>query len=358
MPITKVKTFEIYHLQILNEQGHCDEQLMPKLSVQQIKELYEWMVLIRSFDDKILNLQRQGRVGTHAALRGQEASQVGSAYALEKKDWLFPTYREVGALVVRGAEMHRMLQYIAGDEWGQNVPMDCYNFTSSIPVGSQPLHAVGVGMAANIKKEKIAALAYFGDGATSTGDVHEAMNFAGVFNTPTVFLCQNNQYAISVPLKKQTNAETIAQKAIGYGIHGIQVDGNDVFAVYKATKDALDRAKQGKGPTFIECLTYRMADHTTADDATKYRDQKELEIWAQRDPIERVKKYMQQKKLWADKDETALQKRVAEKIDATVKEFEKLPYPKPEDIFNYTYEKKTPALEEQWQELKEFLESK
>lgn len=356
MPLKKIAAFDVQYLQILDEQGNCDEKLKPKLSVQEIKELYEWMALIRAFDEKILNLQRQGRVGTHAPLRGQEASQVGTAYVLDKKDWLFPSYREVGALVVRGAPMKEILRYIAGDEWGQHCSEEVNNFPTAIPVGTQPLHAVGAAMAATIKKEKTAALVYFGDGATSTGDVHEAMNFAGVFQAPTVFICQNNQYAISVPRCRQTNAQTLAQKAIAYGFEGMQVDGNDIFAVYKATKDAITKAKAGKGPTFIECLTYRQADHTTADDASKYRTEKELQMWIKKDPIDRMRKYMMKKKLWTDTDETAMRTRMNEKIEAAVHEFEKIPRPSPEEMFKYTYDTMTPALLEQWHELQEFIQ--
>ena len=175
--------------------------------------------------------------------------------------------------------------YWGGDERGMLIPKDQNNFPVCIPVATQTLHAVGAAMASNIKKEKTAFLTYLGDGATSEGDFHEAMNFAGVFNAPVVFICQNNQYAISVPREKQTRSKTLAQKAIAYGFQGIQVDGNDVFAVYKATKDALQKARSKKGPTFIECFTYRIGDHTTADDSSKYRTKKELEYWQKKDRV-------------------------------------------------------------------------
>ncbi|MFQ5957676.1 MAG: thiamine pyrophosphate-dependent enzyme, partial [Candidatus Brocadiales bacterium] len=237
MPRKPVKNFRVEYLQVLDNSGNADKELMPRLGSSKIKELYELMVLIRTFDDKAFSLQRQGRIGTYIQVKGQEASQVGSAYALGQKDWIFPTYRESGALITRKHPMHMVLQYWGGDEGGLESPEGLNNFPIAIPVGTQIPHGTGVAWASKMLKEKVVTMIYFGDGATSKGDFHEGLNFAGVFKVPAVFICQNNGWAISLPRAKQNATETLAQKGIGYGVNGIQVDGNDVFAVYKAAKE-------------------------------------------------------------------------------------------------------------------------
>src|SRR5918996_5952909 len=268
MPKKTVQSFSVEWLQILDENGNCDEELRPPLAREDIKKLYEWMVLARVFDEKAFKLQREGRLGTYASILGQEAAQVGSAFALRAGDWMFPSFREPGASLVRGLPMRMILQYWAGDERGSIIPQGQNDFPISIPVATQIPIGAGVAWGAKYKGDNIAVLVFLGDGATSKGDFHEGLNAAGVFSLPVVFFCQNNQWAISVPLKRQTAAETLAQKAIAYGFPGIQVDGNDVFAVYSATDQALKRARAGQGPTFIEAVTYRIGDHTTADDAS------------------------------------------------------------------------------------------
>lgn len=340
-----IARFEIQYLQVLSQAGKLDKSLSPKLSTKQIKEFYEWMVLIRAFDTKAISLQRQGRIGTYASFLGQEASQVGSALALEDSDWMVPSYRESGALVVRGHPMKGVYQYWGGDVRGNYANVPPYNLPIAIPVGSQTLHAAGIAMALSLQKKKAAALCYFGDGATSKGDFHEAANFAGVFRAPVIFLCQNNQFAISVRRRHQTASQTIAQKAIAYGIEGIQVDGNDVIAVYKATMDALKRAKNGEGPTLIESFTYRMSDHTTSDDAKRYRTDKEVTEWREKDPIQRLKKYMQSQKIWTESYQESVEKKAKEQVEAAVVEFEKTTPPAPEDIFQFTYAKVSPTME-------------
>jgi len=217
----------------------------------------------------------------------------------------------------------------------------------SIPVGSQTCHAAGIALGMKIKGDKSCAIVFFGDGATSEGDFHESLNFAAVFDAPCIFLCQNNQYAISVPVKKQTKAKTIAQKAIAYGMPGIQVDGNDILAVYWAVAEAAKRARTGKGPTLIECFTYRLENHTTSDDATRYRTEKEVKEWEKKDPLLRTKKYLTAKKVWSEKKEKAWREECAKKIDQAVHEFETTPPPAIEDMFIYMYEKLTPLLQEQ-----------
>ncbi len=342
-----LKKFEVKRLEVLNKEGKYDKKLMPKLNNKDIKKIYEAMILTRVFDRKALNLQRQGRLGTYASMEGQEATIIGSAYALKKEDWLFPCFRENGALILRGQSMEDLFLYWGGDERGMNIPKDVNNFPIAIPVGTQILHAVGVALGAKIQNKKICSLVYFGDGATSEGDFHEGLNMAGVFKLPVVFICQNNQWAISVPLKKQTASETLAQKAIAYGFNGIQVDGNDVLAVYKATKEALDNARNGNGPTLIECQTYRINDHTTSDDSKKYRNEKEVTEWKKKDPIIRLWNFMKRKKLWNKKYEQKIIEKSTKDVEAAVKKAESTPKPKVEDMFKYVYSNITPIQKEE-----------
>ena len=352
MPKKTVKNFTVERLQILDEQGVCDEDLCPDLTDTQIRNLYEWMILARTFDEKAFKLQREGRLGTYASILGQEAAQVGSAMALQSSDWMFPAFREPGASFVRGLPLRMILQYWSGDERGSIIPKGQNDFPITIPVSTQIPVGAGAAWGAKFKGDKIAVLVYFGDGATSKGDFHEGLNLAGVLSLPVVFFCQNNHWAISVPLKRQTASETLAQKALAYGFPGIQVDGNDVFAVYSATDEALKRARAGKGPTFIEAVTYRIGDHTTADDATRYRSDAEVEEWKKKDPIDRLIKYMATKGLW---DETYGQSVVAharEQVEAAVKEQEATPPPDPADIFKHTFRELPEDLAEQ---MKAFL---
>lgn len=351
MPKKVLKEFKIEYLQILDEEGNCDEALMPRLSNDDIKKIYEMLVLVRVFDQKAFNMQRQGRLGTYIQFKGQEACQVGSAYALEDDDFIFPMYRNSGLLIARKHPIVQVLQYWSGDERGLRSPNNVNNFPISISVGTQTVHAVGAAWAAKLRGTKQIAATYFGDGATSKGDFHEAMNFAGVFNVPVIFICENNQYAISVPRKKQTHSETIAQKAIAYGFEGIQVDGMDVFAVIKAMNDAVEKARNGNGPTLIECYTYRMCDHSTSDDALKYRTKEELELWSKKDPIERLEKYMRKKGLLDDSYKEAVANNSKNIIEKAVSEFEKFPAPDPKDIFKYVFVEMTLHQKEEMEEL-------
>ncbi|MBI2653972.1 pyruvate dehydrogenase (acetyl-transferring) E1 component subunit alpha [Candidatus Woesearchaeota archaeon] len=346
-----LKEFKVEYLQILNEEGNCDEALMPKLSNEDIKKIYEMLVLIRVFDQKAFNMQRQGRLGTYIQFKGQEASQVGSAFALKDDDFVFPMYRNSGLLIARKHPIIQVLQYWAGDERGLRSPQNVNNFPIAIPVGTHTIHAAGAAWAAKLRGIKQVSVVYFGEGATSKGDFHEAMNFAGVFNLPIIFICENNQYAISVPRKKQTHAETIAQKAIAYGFEGIQVDGMDIFAVYKATSEAVEKARSGKGPTFIECFTYRMCDHSTSDDASRYRPKEEMEAWAKKDPIERLEKYMRKKGLLDDAYKGKVLKQLQDTVEKAVTEFEKMPMPDPKDIFKYVFAEMTPQQAEEMHEI-------
>lgn len=351
MPEKIIESFNVRHLSVLDEKGNVDESLMPSLSDSEIKKIYELLILARTFDHHALSLQREGRIGTYAAILGQEASQVGSAFAIEKSDWIFPSFREMGVYITMGYPIHMLFQYWSGDERGIKSPDDLNIFPLCVPVGTQIPHAVGAAMAAKYKKDGIAVICYFGDGGTSKGDFHEGFNMAGVFKLPVIFICQNNQWAISVPRERQTASKTLAQKAYAYGFEGIQVDGNDVFAVYKATREALEKARNGGGPTFIECFTYRMSDHTTADDAMRYRTKEEVETWKSKDPILRLKLFMENKGLWTEKYHGEAEEKSKAVIDEAVKTAESIEHLHPEDMFQYTYENLTPRQKRQIREL-------
>jgi pyruvate dehydrogenase E1 component alpha subunit len=351
MPRTIAKDFRIEWLQILDEHGNCDQSLRPSLTDQQIKKLYEELVFARTFDEKAFKLQREGRLGTYASILGQEAAQVASAFALEPGDWMFPSFREPGASFVRGLPPRMILQYWAGDERGSNIPEGQNDFPITIPVGTQIPIGAGAAWGAKLRGDKIAVLVYLGDGATSKGDFHEGLNLAGVFSLPVVFFCQNNQWAISVSLTRQTSAQTLAQKAIAYGFPGIQVDGNDAFAVYKATHEALARARAGGGPTFIEAVTYRIGDHTTADDASRYRSKETVEQWKKKDPIDRLIRYMISQGLW---DEAYGQQTTANaraRVEAAVEELQAIAPPQPKDMFRFIFQEMTEELREQMETL-------
>ena len=347
-----LKKFEVGYLQILDEKGELDKRLMPRLNNDKIKTMYKNMVLTRVLDDKMLSLQRQGALGTFAQIRGQEAVNIGSAFALGKEDWVVQSFRETGVGIVRGFKMENYLLYYGGDERGNIAPKNVNMLPVAVPVGTQLLHAVGIAFGAKLKNDKIVVAVFFGDGATSEGDFHEAMNFAGVFRLPVIFICQNNQWAISVPRKKQTASYTIAQKAIAYGFNGIQVDGNDMFAVYKAVKEAADNARKGNGSSLIECFTYRMADHTTSDDASRYRSEKEVMSWQKKDPIERVKKFMEKRRIWNQKDEEEWLEKCKKMVEKAVSNAKGIKKPEIEDMFKYMYKEMTDELKEELESLR------
>jgi len=355
MPRKVLESFNVSYLQILDAEGHLDRDLEPDLPPDSLRHLYRTMVLARQLDLRMLSLQRQGRMGTFAPLMGQEAAQVGSAFALEPTDWMVPSFREAAAYIMRGSPLKDILLLFMGREEGNVIPKDQRNLPINIPVASQLPHAVGLAMAAKIRRDPCAALTYFGDGATSEGDFHEACNFAGVFQAPVVFLCQNNHYAISVPRERQTRARTLAQKAIAYGFDGIQVDGNDVLAVYVATRDALARAKAGKGPTLIECVTYRMSLHTTADDPSRYRKKAEEEEWQKHDPIPRFRDYLKGKELWEETWQADLEREVDAEVRRAVEEAEAEREFDPSDMLDYVFATKPPYLKAQQEELRASL---
>src|SRR5213078_4320194 len=295
----------------------------------------------------------QGRIGTFAPIKGQEAAQIGSVFTLEPRDWMVPSFRDTAAMLWRGWPIDRLLAFYAGRlEGGQPGP-EQHDLPVTIPVATQLPHAVGLAYGIQYRGEDAVVMAYFGDGATSEGDFHEAANFAGVWHVPVVFVCQNNQWAISVPLKKQTNSRTIAQKASAYGFPGIQVDGNDVLAVYAASREAVDRARAGDGPTLIECVTYRLGVHTTADDPTKYRSAEEVAEWERRDPLTRFAAYLKRKRLLDEGLEAA----VDEEIAAAIARFEATAPADPLVMFDHVYAELPPELKAQRETLAETLRS-
>lgn len=353
MPETIAAKFEIKWLQILDENGKVDERLMPKLSKEQILKMYEYMQTARTFDEILFKLQREGRVLTFAPGKGQEAAQVGSVMAMGKEDWIAPAFRENIAFIARGIPMEKVIQYWGGDERGNDLTK--YNtLPVAVPVGGHITYAVGFAWALKAQKKKSAVVIFFGDGASSKGDFYEGLNFAGVIPAPVLAICQNNQWAISVPVRNQTAAETFAQKAIAMGIEGLKVDGNDVFAMYKATKEALEKVRAGK-PVLIEAYTYRFSDHTTADDAKKYRDPAEVERWKPKDPILRLKKYILNTKLATEDDLAKIDEAARKNISAAVKRAEQVQPQAPTDIFQYAWGQKPWNVIEQEEEFKKRL---
>lgn len=310
----------------------------------QLVEMYRQMVMVRQFDRRCIGLQRAGRIGTYPPCEGQEACQVGVAAALRPQDFLFPTYRDSGVVMLHGMPMENMLLYWNGRLEGAVIPEDVNVFPMAVPIATQLPHAVGAAWAAKLRGVDQVALGMFGDGASSEGDFHVAMNFAGVFHVPAVFVCQNNQYAISVPLHRQTATETIAEKAAAYGFEGIRVDGCDVLAVYRAVHEAVEKAARGEGPTLVEALTYRFGAHTTSDDPTKYRSKEETDLWRERDPIPRFAAQLRQWGLLDNEQEAAIQQEVDTTVSDAIAVMEAAPPADPEDMFLHIYKEPTPRM--------------
>ncbi len=319
----------------------------PVLDEDALRGLYRKMVVGRVFDQRMLNLQRQGRIGTYAPVSGQEAAQVGAVSALRPDEWLFPTYRDYAAMYGHGMPLSRLVAFPMGHPQGGIAPPDVAVYAISISIASHLPHAVGAAWASSLMGERKGFLATHGDGATSEGDFHEAMNFAGVFKAPLVFLCQNNGWAISVPRHRQTASRTIAQKADAYGMPGVMVDGNDVLAVYKVVAEALERARAGEGPTLVEAVTYRLGPHTTADDPTRYRSKEELERMESLDPLARMRAYLSRRSLWNDESESRLLDEAREEVARAVSEAESAALPPPDFFFEAVYDRMTPELERQ-----------
>ena len=321
--------------QVLDENG--DLVAENPLQIGELRDLYRAMVSIRLYDRRASSLQLQGRLATYAPMMGQEACQIGSAAALGSDDWLVGTYRDAGAMWHRGYTWEALLLGRTGDERGGCPPEGVRVLPPSITVGAHMIHAVGLSWASMLKEEKAIALTLFGDGATSEGEFHEAANLAGVFSTPTVFFCQNNQYAISVHRSRQTASESIAQKALAYGFPGYLVDGNDVIAVHAVTSAAADRARAGDGAALIEALTYRLGPHTTADDPGRYRTEDEEELWRMRDPLERLRKFLDRSDAWDAAWQKDIEAEARVSIDQAVATAEGLPVLEPREFFSAVF---------------------
>ena len=353
MPRERVYEAVTERLGILDADGQVDQALLPSLADDQLVELHRQMTWMRAFDDKAVKLQRQGRMGTWAPNRGQEAVSAGVGLAMAKDDWLVPAFRENGLMILRGVPAHILYAYWAGDERGSHFPVGVRCFPIAVPVGSQWQHGAGVGMSLALRNENAAAVVFGGDGSTSQGDFHEALNFAAVFRARTGFVIQNNQWAISIPVAGQTASQTLAQKAHAYGMPGLQVDGNDVLAVDVATREALERARRGDGPSLVEAVTYRLGDHTTADDASRYRPKGEVEAWQGRDPIRRLRLFLEVRGLWDDGREKTLQEETARWVEEQVRSLEAMSAQEPEEIFRHMYGEMPGNLREQMASLAE-----
>jgi pyruvate dehydrogenase E1 component alpha subunit len=334
-------------LRILDKDGNMNEKLDPDMPEEMLIKAYKTMILARTADDKAVKLQRQGRLGAYPPTKGQEASQLGPALAMEDEDWLVWAFRELTALIWRGVPLWRAYLYWMGNEEGSNYPENVRVTPSAVPVASQIPHAVGISYASKSRKERSVTIVYFGDGGTSEGDFNEGLNFAGVFKTPTVFVCQNNQYAISLPRNRQTASRTLAQKAVAFGFPGIQVDGNDLLAMYAAAKEAVERARVGDGPTFIESYTYRLGDHTTSDDATRYRIEEEVKEWTEKDPLKRIRIYLERRGLWDGNSEKESIEWAQNLVEEEVKKAQSFPPPTVEEVFKHTFAEMPADLKEQ-----------
>ncbi len=315
MPRQRIDLDPIAALSILDEDGQLDRDLEPLIPPDDLRRLYRTFLLARRFDERMLLLQRQGRIGTYLPARGHEAAVLGSVYPLRSTDWLVPVWREWAAYVWRGWPLESLILLYAGLSEGTSVPAGIRDLPVCVPMGTHVPHAVGLACAARARREDSVVLCYFGDGASSEGITQEAMNFAGSFQAPIVFVCVNNQWAISIPRSRQTRAKTLAHRALAYGLPGIQVDGNDLLAMVTVTREAVARAREGGGPTLIEAVTYRLTPHSTADDPRKYREDAEVAAWEAREPLPRLRRYLETKGLVDD----ALHARFEAEVDAEVR---------------------------------------
>jgi pyruvate dehydrogenase E1 component alpha subunit len=334
----KLKSGSMLH--ILNMDGSLEDvpDTFPFTSDKELVKAYGFMVRARVADEWAISLNRQGRMPTYVPSIGQEANSVGAILALRKDDWFVQSYRELGGLLARGIPLSQVYQYWYGNELGSSYEArEYYTLPISVPVSSQTLHAVGIAYAERYLKSDRVVITYVGDGGTSEGDFHEAMNFAGNRNASVIFFVQNNQYAISMPRSRQTASKTLADKATAYGFEGLQVDGNDVVAVYAAVTYAAEKARHGGGPTLIEGVTYRLSAHTTSDDPNRYRDEAEVQKWRERDPILRLERLLVNRKLLSKKDAEEVKARAKDEAREQFRLIEEVPDPSPKDGFDHIF---------------------
>jgi len=338
MPVETVFRAEIESVSVLDEQGRFDERLgKDVLPDEDAVRLYEHMSVCREYDMVAFKLQRSGRMGTYPQNWGQEATSTGAAYCMDDADWLVTCYRENAGLFLRGLPMEYVFWHWMGDERGNRIPEGVNVTPLAIPIGTQMLHATGLAWAAKYRGNQAVSVTFFGDGATSEGDFHEAINFATTLEIPVVFCCQNNGWAISTPAKRNAGAPTFAQRGLAYGAHCVQCDGNDLYAVVKVMREAIDAARSDNRVTFVEFVTYRMGDHTTADDARRYRDSAELEAWKQRDPLLRLRMHLERRGVWNAEKQSALEARAKQTVNEIVARAEGVEKPTQADIFDHTF---------------------
>ena len=350
--------------QVLDERGEASAEA-PKIEPETLLRMYRAMAAARRIDGRCMKLQRQGRIGFYGTCRGEEAAAVGSAAALRDEDWVFPALRQGAVMLYRGWPIERWFDHLFGNarsvEQGRSMP--CHYSDRAVNqvswsscMATQLPHAVGMAYAARLRGDDVIAAAYMGDGATSEGDFHTALNFAGVWRTPTVFICNNNQWAISVPFERQSGSATVQAKAAAYGMPGVRVDGNDILAVYQAVADASARARAGDGPTLIEAVTFRMDGHSTSDDPTKYRDEALVAEWEKRDPLARFAKYLVVEGVASPDDLEAIHTAVEAEIDAAIKSAEAVGPPPPRSLIEGVYATPPWHLEEQFAEVEHAIE--
>jgi pyruvate dehydrogenase E1 component alpha subunit len=358
MKFTDYDPLQGKRLQVLDPEGRSDQTLLPSFDDDTLRLIFRRMLAARLVDRTCLSLQREGRMGTYPPVEGQEACQVGSVLALSESDWIVPSFRELAAALVRGVPLEQIFLYWMGHEEGSRLPRSLRFLPVAIPVGTHTPHAAGMAMAIRYRRKKEAVLCFFGDGATSEGDFHEALTFAGVQKAPVIFFCQNNAWAISVPRKAQCAASSLAAKGVGYGMPGIQIDGNDPFAAYLATDAALKRARAGEGPTFIEAITYRLGPHTTSDDPGRYRSDEEVERMRPLEPLVRYRRFLQGRKLWSEAWEAEITADIEKWIADSVRIAESQPAPGPEDMFDHMFAELPPHLSRQKADLLASLREK
>jgi pyruvate dehydrogenase E1 component alpha subunit len=353
-------------LQVLGDGQGVEGVEVPRLAPEMLKKAFRTMLLVRTLDVKLTNMQRQGRIGFYGACTGQEATPIGTAMALQPDDWVFPALREGSAALYRGLRLsHYAAQCIGNDhdlQRGRQMPchyMDrsVNHVTWSSVIATQLPHAAGAAYAMKLKGTRQVAIGFLGDGATSENDFHSAMNFAAVTKSPCVFVCQNNHFAISAQQDHQTATRTYAEKAQAYGMPGVRVDGNDIVAVYLAVTEAVERARQGLGPTLIEAVTYRLVPHSSSDDPTRYRDEAEYQRWLKRDPLAIFRRHLQARRIWSEKWEAQLQAEIDQEVEIAIKEAEAAGLPDPGTMVEDVYEEVPPILEDQRRELLETVET-
>ena len=344
-----IKLEPVEMLKVLSAEGKIvNEDMDPKLSDDQLREIMRRMVFTRAWDKRAVSIQRQGRLGFYAPVSGQEASMIASQFALTKDDFICPGYRDMPQIVWHGYPMYQAFLYSRGHQHGGEIPEGVNVLMPQIIIGAQIVQASGVAMGFKLKKQNNVVITYTGDGGSSQGDFYEGMNFAGVYNLPVIFFVQNNQYAISTPRSLQTAAEEIAQKAVAVGIHGIQVDGMDALAVYQATKEAVDRARRGEGPTLIEAVTYRYGPHSmSGDDPSKYRTKDEQGEWEEIDPLIRMRKYLEAKGLWTEEEEKQVMEEARNTVNEEIKKAEQTAKMTIPGLIDSMFEVTPPDLEEQ-----------